>query len=555
MASKQAHPGCLVLFGLVFVVMGSIPGCIALHDLSTAEGTAGWSETTAVLLTVDQHQGDDTWSVEATYRYRAPDPESLEPGAMRDYDGMRVGIHGGSDNIGSWQEDTYRRLHEAWKSGQPVPCWYDPAQPAQAVLDRTPRWELVGFMFIFPLVFGLAGGGIAWFGINLWRKRGRPAPEPQVLAQQAVIRADGSSGCVLWVFTIIWNAIGWAVAGALLFDGKAPWPVALLVGLFPFIGLLLLWAAVQSSLRRLRHGRPELHLDAGAWTTGGRVRATVLGRTAPQPGDRIDARLQVVQSITSGSGKNRSTREHTLWSFDIVVDPQSGRDRGGMWAQPVELPLPSDLPPTAEDVTWRVEWQVVRPGPDLSATFILPVVAGSDGVELKALDLQVAADRAAPLAVLTRAGVRVAEERGEVLITLPCWRNPGLHLTGLVVSAILTAGAAALWQEVGWWTGLISVPILLLCWRGALRSALWRSRISLAPGRIAVASGWWRMATHELKPAEMTEVQRTTNMSSGETAWYNMWLLTGDGARIPIARGLTGPAAARLAEMIEAVRR
>jgi len=555
MATKEAHPGCLVLFGLVFMLAGSIPGFIALHATSTAAGPSPWTETTAVLLEVDKTHGDDTWSVAARYRYRAPDPAALETGAMRDYEGLRVGIHSGSDNIGSWQQDTYNRLHEAWKAERPVPCWFDPADPQQAVLDRATRWELVGFMFIFPLVFGLAGGGIAWFGISLWRKRGRPAPDGRVQARQAVIRADGGSGCVLWVFAIIWNAISWAVTAALLMDGKAPWPVALLLALFPLIGLLLLWGAVQSTLRRLRHGRPELHLDDGAWTTGQRVHATVLCRTAPQPGDRLDVRLLVVRRVTSGSGKSRSTTDHTLWSLDLVIEPQAGRDQGGMWAQPVELPLPSDLPETAEDVTWRLEWQIVRPGPDLSATFILPVVAGAgDGPELKSLDLKFAADRAAPLAVLGKAGVQVGEDRGEVLITLPAWRNPGMFITGLICSALLTAGAAALFQEVGWWTALLSAPIVLLCWRGAVRSCLWRSRISLSKSRVAVAAGWWRIERHELKPSEIIEVERHSSMSSGDTAWFNMWLKTGDGARIPIARGVPGPAAARLAEMIEAVR-
>jgi hypothetical protein len=555
MASKQAHPGCLVLFGLIFAIMGSIPGCIALHDISTSDGTAHWVETTAVLLEVEQQHGGDTWSVSARYRYRAPDPEGLEPGALRDYEGMRVGVHSGSDNIGSWQQETYDRLHQAWKGEQPVPCWYDPEDPEEAVLDRSTRWELVGFMFIFPLVFGLAGGGIAWFGISLWRKRGQPAPDPVALAQQTVIRAQGGSGCFLWVFAIIWNAISWVAVVAVLIDGKAPWPVALLVGLFPFIGLLVLWAAVQSTVRRVRHGRPELHLDDGSWVTGQRVRATVQCRTAPQAGDRLDVRLLVVRSITSGSGKNRSTREHNLWTLDLAIDPQTGRDQGGLWIQPIELPLPSDLPPTADDVTWRLEWQLVRPGPDLSATFVLPVAAGNaDGPELKALDLKVDADRAAPLAVLAKAGVQVGEDRGEVVLVLPAWRNPGLFITGLVCSALLSAGAVALFQEVGWWTALLSAPLVLLCWRGALRSALWRSRITLSKTRLTVAAGWWRIARHELKPSEIIEVERSTSMSTNDNAWFNMWLKTGDGARIAIARAISGPAAARIAEMIEAVR-
>lgn len=554
MASKQG-PGCLILFGLVFVVAGSIPGFLALHALGAARETQGWVETQATLLQVALHQDEGTASVQATYRYRAPDAAALEGGGLRDYEGSRVGIHFGSDNVGDWQMETFARLDAAWKRGEPVPCWYDPAEPGEAVLDRGERWEMVGFLLIFPLVFGLVGGGIALSGWRQWRAARRPRPEPAQLAHQALIPADGGSGCALWVMAIVWNTISWVGLVGVLWKGDGiPWLIVALVALFPLIGLGLLWGALLGTARRLRHGRPRLRLDDGAWMAGGRVRATVLSATPPQDGDRIAARLAVLQRITTSSGKETRTSEKTLWGLDLAIDVQAGRNDGGDWAQTVELPLPSDLPPSAEDVTWRLDWQLIRPGPDLSAAFTLPVVAG-DGSGPASAELLAAADRAAPLAVLQRAGITVAEERGEVVVTLPAWRNPGLHLTGLIISALLTLGGIALWQEVGWWTGLFSLPILALCWFGALRSAMWRSTITLAPGRIAVAAGWHRIVRHELKPAEITEVERKTSMSTNDTAWYNMWLRTGDGERIAIVRCVTGPAAERLAEMIEAVRR
>ena len=95
---------------------------------------------------------------------------------------------------------------------------------------------------------------------------------------------------------------------------------------------------------------------------------------------------------------------------------------------------------------------------------------------------------------------------------------------------------------------------MLLCWRGAVRSALWRSTIILSKGRITVTAGWWRMRRTELTGSDVLVVERTSNMSSGETAWFNMWLKTAEGQRIAIARGVPGPASARLQEMIDAVR-
>ena len=425
---------------------------------------------------------------------------------------------------------------------------------AQAVLDREQRWEMVGFLMIFPLIFGLVGGGIAWFGVHQWRKRGAVAADPRALAATPLITADGGGAAGLWVMTVIWNAIAWTAAVAVLHGSDVPLAVRLGVMIFPVVGVGLLGLSLLHTARLLRHGRPRLRLEQAAWLSGRRVRATVLMAGDPGAGARIDARMAVVRRVESGTGKQRRVTENTLWSCDLPVDPAAGSARGAVWEQPVELPLPSNLPTGEEDLTWRLEWHVIRPGPDLSATFILPVASGDDGAELLASEQKAAADRAAPLAVLTRAGIRIAEERGEVALRLPAWRNPGLYGTGFVFTAMLSIAAIIVAEQVAWWSAIISLPILLLCWRGVVRSALWRSTITLSAGRITVVAGWLQMQRHELQPSAISEVERHSSMSSGDTAWFNMWLTTTDGAKIAIARGVPGPAAARLAEMINAVR-
>lgn len=546
-SSTRAGAGVLVAFGLFFVVVGSIPGCIALHDLGAADATAAWPETRATLLHVRLVDNGDTSRVEAGYRYRAPDPEALEAGAERTYEGARVGIHGGSDNLGDWQRETFARLDAAWKAGHEVPCWYDPADPASAVLDRAERWELVGFLFLFPLVFGLVGGAIAVAGIVQLVRGPRRTVDPMQAAQRRSIPAAGG-GCALWVVTIAWNAIAWGAVGA-AFAGDVPPLPLLFLSLFPLVGLLLLWAAAQDAVRRLRHGRPVLRLEQGAWVGGTRVRASVLARTAPQPGDRIAARLQVLRLVTTGSGKNRGTTEQPLWGIDLAPDPRAERTEDARWATPVELPLPGDLPAAADDVIWRLEWQLVRPGPDLGARFALPVAAG-DAAALRAADLLAEADRAAPLAVLERAGIRVDDGAGgRVVIVLPPFRNPSFAVAGIVGCLFLSGAAWVLRLELGWWTAALSAPLLLLCWRAALRGALWRSTIVLSRERILVRHGWWREREAELAMRDLVEVAR------GGGAWTGMWLVAADGARIPLARGVPSAAAGRIADLIERVRR
>jgi len=172
--------GCLIPIGLLFAVLGFIPGWFALADLRQGRATAHWIPTTAEILHLELAHGDSdsgTVSIDCRYRWRAPARDAVEGGGsgLTAYEGAQVGLHEGADNVGDWQMETFARLDAARRAEQPVPCWYDPADPAQAILDRGVRWELVGFMLLFPLIFGLVGGGIAIAGVMQLRRRAAPA--------------------------------------------------------------------------------------------------------------------------------------------------------------------------------------------------------------------------------------------------------------------------------------------------------------------------------------------------------------------------------------------
>jgi hypothetical protein len=47
--------------------------------------------------------------------------------------------------------------------GSKIPCWYDPARPTEAVLDRSPSTDLI--WIVFPLGFGAAGAAIIGYAI------------------------------------------------------------------------------------------------------------------------------------------------------------------------------------------------------------------------------------------------------------------------------------------------------------------------------------------------------------------------------------------------------
>jgi hypothetical protein len=83
-----------------------------------------------------------------------------------------VSIHRGSDNIGSFQRRAFEELTRCRASGRPFRCYVDPQNPANAVLYRQARWEMIAFYAMFALVFGGAGVGLlAVWALRLVRRR------------------------------------------------------------------------------------------------------------------------------------------------------------------------------------------------------------------------------------------------------------------------------------------------------------------------------------------------------------------------------------------------
>lgn len=110
-----------------------------------------WPETPARLLEarLEEHDGDDstTWKATARYTYEV---------AGQAYEGTRVGLHSGSDNIGRWQRTTGDLLERKLQAGEPVACRYNPANPAESILFPRVRASMLWFHALFAIVLSVA---------------------------------------------------------------------------------------------------------------------------------------------------------------------------------------------------------------------------------------------------------------------------------------------------------------------------------------------------------------------------------------------------------------
>jgi hypothetical protein len=191
-----------------------------------------------VAATVDSY---DHGSV--SYRYKFSGVE---------YRGDRLGANpiGGTDDIDSWHDDMAAMINAAHDAGKPVTVWVNPENPSESMVDRTVRWKLAVFIVPFALGFGAVGIGALWM---FFRTLFTPAAELQTRGPVATAN-KASAAVFLWIFAFMWNAISFPIALVVLPDAIAggQWGAALMVSLFPLVGLLLVWGAIVSSLRGLR---------------------------------------------------------------------------------------------------------------------------------------------------------------------------------------------------------------------------------------------------------------------------------------------------------------
>ncbi len=182
---KRAGSWWFGLFALPFAAVGV--GMLLLGVLPTLYDWSRmqfWQPAEATLvsaqLNTSRSSKSTTYHVTARYRYQV---------AGREYEGDRVAIGSGGDNLGDFQEALGERLEHALQNGQPVPIWVSASNPAEAVIDRSLRPGLLAFQMVFVVVFGGFGVGML---VHLLRAPSRAGRKTS--AQRAV--AGGTPGKV-----------------------------------------------------------------------------------------------------------------------------------------------------------------------------------------------------------------------------------------------------------------------------------------------------------------------------------------------------------------------
>ncbi len=541
----------LTLFALPFAGVGV--GMLLLSVLPTLYDWTrmqSWQPVEATLLaaSLDEHSGDSsTYSVSARYRFEV---------AGRVLEGQRVAISEGADNIGRFQQHLGTRLQQALARGETVRAWVNPANPADAVIDRSLRGGLLAFKMVFVLLFGGFGLGLILF---TWRSPvaaippGKNAGSPW-LARRAWADNQIRSGkrlevAVAWVFATVWNLLAWPLAVAHLPQlwHQANRPAAAALAAFAAAGLGLLVWAVRATRDARRFGDLRLVLNPFPGAIGGDFGATLDLPTVPWQGDqRFLVTLRCIQHYRTRSAGENSTeaREQTVWQSEGMaqVEPHgSGSRLRFRFAVPGGLPA-SEAP--ANDYhAWRLRVESTGSDLGLDRSFDVPVYATGASTHHLIPD---AAQHPA-LQPLREAQIDEISDleaiAGGVRLYQPYARGWPLALTGGAFAGIgLFAGAKGaplLFPIVFGTLGGALLLYALFCLTNSLRVDLGTRGLRTERRILGLMLRWRQVPPQDIARLRLKE-SYTTQAGTRSTTYYRVQVELRNGQAITVADSLRG---------------
>ena len=487
----------LVIPGLLFGLLFAGGGFFMLSETALPmwqnwQRMQDWQPGNARLLSFSGAENETR--VQYSYEYRGVS-----------YSGNAVGVSEVKDNIGPWQRDMQAYLGRIKRSGDNLPIWVNPLDPAQAVIDRDMRWGLFALASGFCSIFILIGLGVIYAsfrGVNKMQARRRPSLwDMRKRWQQA--QADGSTSigflefcqqhygesekhgdekappvdwksrkgwedtriksdvgkgmAFFWGFALVWNGASIPASLALPRELAQDNYAALLILLFPAVGLFLIYKAFQSTLEFRRFGRVLFTMDPFPGAIGGHVGGTIqvknLDYQSAREAQNLSVTLECVYSYVSGSGKNRSRRETIKWAergqpkIDNAIEGVNLKFRFDV---PENLPQ-ADVEQSDAYHFWRLSVGAEIPGIDLNRSYNIPVFATGETSRRIAHDISAQAEAtrkreadAAGFAIasgqfdiegLSRA-MRLRQEGNRIHLKFPMFRNGVLT----VFAAIFAGG-------------------------------------------------------------------------------------------------------------------
>jgi hypothetical protein len=399
---------------------------------------------------------------------------------------------------------------------------------------------------LIALIFGISAkkhalktGAAKMDGEKPWLKR-------KDWADGRIVSSSRKAVLLLWIFIAFWCAasavISLVVVPPQLHQGNH---AALIALVFPIIGLVMIFFALNATLAWRKFGRSIFEMAAVPAASGGTLEGEIQVKSKLQPQHGLHLRLSCVRRTTTGSGNNRSTTEKILWQDEkwLRADlPQTDLNATGI---PIFFRLPDNLPESTsssgDGIHWKLEASATLRGPNFHAAFEVPVFKLPEPPEISddpTLQYQMSLDE---VRKQIHSKIQIADlpDGGKEFI-FPAARNPGFAMGASIFCLIWTGIIVLLvWKRAPFLFPFVfgALDLLML----AFSFDLWfrRSRVTIAAEEIKIETAWLAFKKQSaLKISDAANFVADIGATAGHSAYYDLKIRTRDGKEFTLAKNL-----------------
>jgi hypothetical protein len=430
----------LLLFSLPFAAIGTFAAYFIFSTITEWQSAKSWEETQGQLQSIELKssrgsKGGTTYRAigQFSYHYKG-----------QNYQSESISFWSSSDNMGGFHRKLYNRL----KGKKTITCYVNPDDPDSAVIDRSLRPGMIGFMMIFALAFGGAGYGLFFFSL---KQSSTPKASPTD-SKDLTMKVSGLSYVLLFItFSVLTSMASIAIFSEIIKQGQAGLHFSYLALLLPASALTLSALSIYTSLRYLNFRSSTLTIEGGEGILGGEVKGFILNHCEAVKG--FDITLNCNQQVTHGNKTSWVNKYKKTWNIKDQEITSTGQYKTNF-----ALPLPYSLPESDNNkITWTLHFTADVPGPDYSAKFSIPVIATTESnPDQTQLSLEEDKEFSADDACLSREKITVHQTNDRLHIYLPMFRR----VSGIIGFALFTL----------FWTGILSFMIYKKIW---FMAAIW----------------------------------------------------------------------------------
>ncbi len=388
-------------------------------------------------------------------------------------------------------------------------------------------------------------------------------------AQSRVYGRQNNRAAALWVATIVAACLTlpWIFIASHQDPHKPAPPLIFFLVLCSFAPLTAI-SAIMATIRRERYGKTYFEFDSLPISPGKKLTGKIALHLPTGAQHGIDVRLCCVRRITTGSGKEQSTHDETLWEQEQNI-PSNLLGFGTLGTSvPVSFDVPADAYESNSEnprdkVLWLLRAKADVPGVDFKEEYELPVFrtsgspAPSTATSSNSVFTTAFGAAAAPAFGMQAENDPVERPAKTSAVISTDWNGTQIYFSPLrnPISALVLFGFTAAWTGVVYFLLHSKAPLMFAIVFGAvdvvltlaLLSAVFSStKITLSTDTLTVHKSFAGLGRTTAIPfSEIAEVHPYTGFQQGTNTFYGLRLTTRDGRKLNLANGIADRQEAR----------